>query len=70
MSFSCKGCPTRAPGCHSQCEKYIAEKKAHEEKMDEYRKWKGIQLGLDQHEIKNVERVRKRMRKPSKYGGQ
>lgn len=32
MEVSCKGCQERQPGCHSICEKYMAEKKAHDER--------------------------------------
>ena len=40
MSFSCKGCPERAPGCHDHCEKYKKEKAeylARKEQIDAYR---------------------------------
>lgn len=30
-NFSCKGCPDRECGCHSWCDKYLREKKEHEE---------------------------------------
>lgn len=37
-NFSCKGCTERHFGCHGSCEKYIAEKKQYEEKMEPIRK--------------------------------
>ena len=39
--FSCKDCGDRYPGCHDKCEKYKAEKAAHDErKAQEYQKAK------------------------------
>ena len=39
--YSCKDCGDRYPGCHDHCEKYKAEKAAHDErKAKEYQKAK------------------------------
>lgn len=40
MSFTCKGCTERTPGCHDHCEKYKAEKAeylARKKEIDDYR---------------------------------
>lgn len=70
--FSCKGCGSRKAGCHATCEKYIAEKKAWDEKQAEMRKQKNIRDGLDWQVINNINRTKKRMgkQKPSQMGGQ
>ena len=38
--FSCKECTERTAHCHSTCEKYLKEKKAHEEYMEKVRQSK------------------------------
>lgn len=70
--FSCKGCGSRHSGCHAKCEKYIAEKAAHEEKRAAERKAKNIEMGLDAHTFRAIERNAKRYGRqgPSKFGGQ
>ena len=70
--FSCKGCGSRHPGCHATCEKYIAEKKAWDDMMASHRKEKNIQMGLDAHTFRTIERNAKRYGRqgPSKHGGQ
>ena len=35
VSFSCKGCADRYPGCHDKCEKYQKEKAVYEERRKE-----------------------------------
>lgn len=41
MSFSCKDCGNRFPGCHGTCDTYKQEKAAHDErKAIEYQKRK------------------------------
>ena len=45
--FTCKGCEHRHPGCHDKCEKYQAEKKAHEELMERKRKYDDLQASLN-----------------------
>lgn len=71
-NFTCKGCGSRFPGCHSRCEKYIAEKKAWDEKMAEYRKQYNIKGGLDEQMYDGIRRGnRKKGRQgASRYGGQ
>ena len=48
MSFSCKGCPTRTPGCHDKCEKYQKEKAEHEAMKDKRNKENAIRCGLNE----------------------
>ena len=69
--FTCKGCPDRHPGCHGKCEKYIAEKKAWDDRQAEIRKKKSIEDGLNQHLIETMQKNKKRMgnQKPH-HGGQ
>ena len=47
MTFTCKDCGNRHPGCHSQCEKYQKEKAAYEKQKAENVKHNSIQGGLD-----------------------
>lgn len=71
-NFTCKGCGNRYPGCHAHCEKYIAEKKAYDEKMAEYRKKHALKTSLDSQMYDTIGRALKRQKKKgaSKYGGQ
>lgn len=39
VKFSCKGCTERYVGCHSSCEKYIAEKAENDRIKDLSQKW-------------------------------
>ena len=34
MIFSCKNCVDRSRGCHSKCEKYLAEKEEYEKRKN------------------------------------
>ena len=52
--FSCKGCERRYIGCHDACEKYKAEKAAHEAQKETKR----IKDGLDYYTFKQVQRNR------------
>lgn len=46
--FSCKGCvpPTRYPGCHSECPKYLEEKAKHDALKAEYDRKKAVDSGI------------------------
>ena len=70
--FSCKGCGSRYPGCHATCEKYIAEKKAWDQKQAEIRKRKAVEDGLNKHVVDTIRKNKKRsgIQKPSYKGGQ
>ena len=46
MSFTCKDCENREPGCHAKCEKYKREKAKHDERKLAERKKKEIEIGL------------------------
>lgn len=60
MVFSCYGCEKRYPGCHDTCEKYKAERAAHEAKKE----MEQIQKGLNYYQYKQVKKNRdKRSRK-------
>lgn len=37
MIKACKDCPDRTVGCHSFCQKYLEEKRIHEEALEEKR---------------------------------
>ena len=71
-NFTCKGCGNRYPGCHSHCEKYIAEKQAYEERMEVLRKEREIRNGLYNEMYNTMNKTRKRRGRQgaSKYGGQ
>ena len=47
MSFTCKGCPKRTPGCHDSCEKYQHEKAEYEAMKAKLQKEKAVRAGLD-----------------------
>ena len=52
--FSCYGCEKRFPGCHGSCDKYKAEKAAHEarkEKEQQKRKVDSYQIEATQRSI-------------------
>ena len=36
--FPCKNCPDRHPACHDRCDKYLAVKRARDEKKDTIKK--------------------------------
>jgi hypothetical protein len=58
--FTCKGCGKRVPGCHGSCDKYKAEKAAHEARKKEEQN----QKRLDEYQSKAIQRsVSKRGRK-------
>ena len=61
--FTCKGCELRHPGCHGSCEKYQAEKKAHDEIMEAKRKYYDLQANLDRQHNKSVRRSLKKNRR-------
>lgn len=66
MEFTCKGCQLRHPSCHSECQKYIQEKKAHEERMAAERKIIDMNQGLyaqTQHKILKALRRKKNAKK-------
>ena len=58
--FSCKDCPDRHPGCHAACEKYKAEKAAHEAIRAENARIGAIKGGLTSYQITIAQRNRKR----------
>lgn len=60
MTFTCKGCKKREPGCHAKCEKYQAEKATWEEEKAQRRKEEQIQNRLTEHVISSVQKTRKR----------
>lgn len=58
--FTCKGCERRFPGCHGSCDKYQAEKAAHEARKKEEQN----QKRLDEYQSKAIQRsISKRGRK-------
>lgn len=71
-SFTCKGCKNRHYLCHSECEKYLAEKAAWDAQQAKIRKAKAVEDGLNHHLVNTIERNRKRVgiQKPSRIGGQ
>ena len=46
MVYSCKDCGDRFPGCHSNCERYKADKAKHEEMKAKMEFEKKIDAGL------------------------
>ena len=67
MEFTCMGCPTRHPSCHSECEKYLAEKKAHEERLENERQRKSVEQGLYMQRRTGVENAKRRAKYAKKY---
>ena len=67
MSFTCNDCEKRHPGCHDKCEKYLAEKKAHEENMEVKRKEKNLAHGLYVQRRDGVEKAIKRGKHAKRY---
>ncbi len=47
MSFTCKGCPDRTPGCHDHCEKYQKEKAEYEARKQEVDKARAIRQSVE-----------------------
>ncbi len=47
MTFTCKGCPNRAPGCHDHCEKYQDEKAEYEARKDQLNKDKAVRQSVN-----------------------
>lgn len=67
MEFTCKGCQLRQPGCHSNCEKYIAEKKAHEERKAMERKIIDANNGLRSQRDDSVRKAIRRAKHAKRY---
>ena len=57
--YSCMGCESRYPGCHSVCHKYIEEKAKHDAENAEIRKKRMIECELF---LMREEKVRKAMK--------
>lgn len=66
MIHSCMGCipPERHPGCHATCEKYLAEKAAHDKRKAELDQKKNVDVALY---LSRTERVGKALRKKRGY---
>ena len=56
----CKDCPDRRVGCHSICEKYIAEDKRNQKEREEARKQKEIYSAQLDRKIDGMMRMQKR----------
>ena len=67
MSFTCKGCPNRTPGCHDKCEKYQAEKAEHDAMKDKRFAEEQLRCGLMDQTYRAVRKVTKRKRKGGFY---
>jgi hypothetical protein len=63
MSFTCKGCPNRAPGCHDRCEKYQKEKRDHETRKAKQNAENAVRCGLEDQKSKAVYRAAKTHRR-------
>lgn len=59
----CYQCPDRHPACQSTCERYLAARAAHEEKMAEAKKKYAADKDADLFRYNAVCKYRKRMRK-------
>ena len=57
MVYSCKDCGNRFPGCHSNCERYLADKAKHDELKAKRDFEKRIDGGLYQQRDKAVSKV-------------
>lgn len=69
MSFSCKGCQLRQPGCHDKCQKYQAERKARDELNAIRQKHDWLQANLYQQRDEGVRRALKKDRRGRKGFG-
>lgn len=57
---SCMYCKTRTVGCHSTCQKYLAEKAEHDRKSEEYKKMKSEEVIVDGFKVRAVQETKKR----------
>ena len=63
MSFTCKGCPDRTPGCHGTCEKYQKEKREHDALKAKWNAENAIRCGLEEQKYKAVSKAVKTLRR-------
>lgn len=64
---SCKDCENRFPGCHSQCEKYKAERAEYDKRKAKYDRERGIDYGLYQQRTDAVNKALKDKKRGGKY---
>lgn len=59
---SCKFCepPTRYPGCHSKCEKYLEWKKEIERKKSDFKRVKNEEINYHIYKANQVEKTRRK----------
>ena len=67
MEFSCKGCQERQPSCHSICEKYMAEKKAYDERKAMERLEIDLKNGLYSQKDDSITKARRRAKHAKRY---
>ena len=70
MSFTCKGCPDRFPGCHDKCEKYRTEKAKHEARRAQDAARRAVDSGLREQRTAAVNKAMRHRRKGKKYGNE
>lgn len=64
MIYSCKDCRERQVGCHSTCEKYLAQKALHEQEKAELDKRKAEEQDISKYTYEKIMRsVLKRERR-------
>ena len=62
-NFSCKGCPTRTPGCHGYCEKYLKEKAEYEALKEKHTKENLLRGNLEEQRFRAVQKAYRHHRK-------
>lgn len=67
MSFTCKGCPNRAPGCHDKCEKYLREKAEHDAMKQKKFEQERIRCGLADQTFRAIKKSTKGIRRGGFY---
>ena len=51
--FKCKGCADRHPGCHSECESYLAEKKCLQAEKDAHE----FERSFNEYQISHAQKM-------------
>lgn len=70
MSFTCKGCGDRFPGCHGSCKKYQREKAEHEARRAKEAARRAVETGLRDQRTAAVTKATRNRRKGKQYGNE
>ena len=61
--FECKGCTKRHPGCHSECESYLAEKKRLQAQKDAHES----ERNFNAYQISHAQRLYRKKKNRRKF---